>query len=240
MLSELWPGGPHFAERRGVFPLGTDSVLLAHFASSSPVKKKKRAADLGCGSGIISILLAWGDPELLVDGVELNPDAARLAAENSRHSGLEKRISVIEGDIRRFREFLRAGAYDITVANPPYYAAGSGKRPVNPELADARSEETCTLDDICRAAGHITRWGGSFMLVQKPERLADVFRTLNAGGFEPKRIRFVQYNSESPPNLVLVESRKGGKPSLKIEAPLLLTNDDGGDSDEVMAIYRRK
>jgi len=239
MIDELWPGGPRFKEQAGVFRLGTDSVMLAHFAGGSGVRKRARVADLGCGSGIISVILALDDPAMSIDGIEIQPDAARLAAENAELCGISDRVKIIEGDLRRHRELLEAGAYDLTVSNPPYYSCGSGKRAENSGLAAARGEELCTLDDLCAAAGYLTRWGGSFMLVHKPERLADIFRSMNSAGFEPKRLRFVQHKSSSPPNLVLVEGRRGGKPSLAIEAPLILANDDGTDSDEVKAIYRR-
>lgn len=239
MTNELWPGGPRFLETDGVFKLGTDSVLLAYFARSSPVKKTIRAADLGCGSGIISILLAWDNPGLLVDGVEINRKAVNSALENVKLCGLEQQITIVEGDLRKYRNLLVAGAYDITAANPPYYAAGSGKRSENTDTAVARGEEMCSLEEVCSAAGYITRWGGSFLLVHKPERLADVFRSLNTAGFEPKRLRFVQHKCESPPNLVLIESRRGGNPSLKIEPPLILSENNGSDSEEVKMIYHR-
>ena len=239
MEDYLWQGGPRFKEQSGVFRLGTDSVMLCHFAKSSGIKNKKVAADLGCGSGVISIILAWEHPKLQVYGVEIESQAAALAAENVKLCELSERVHIIEGDLRCHRELLPAGAYDLVLSNPPYYSSGSGKLSDNMSIALARSEESCTLEDICAAAGYMTRWGGSLMLVHKPERLADIFRSLNVNGFEPKRIRFVQHKSASPPNLVLIEARRGGKPSLTVEAPLILAKDDDSDSDEVRAIYRR-
>jgi len=236
----LWPGGPCFKDEAEVFRLCTDSVLLAYFAGSSLLKKKKRAIDLGCGSGVLSILISWHTPGLLIDSVDINPGAVRLTDENAELSGVSDNIRAIEGDLRRHREFLQPGSYDLTITNPPYYSPGSGKRAISDHRAAARSEELCSLDDMCTAAGYLTRWGGSFMLVHKPERLADIFRALNNAGFEPKRIRFVQHKQSTPPSLVLIESRRGGKPSLKVESPLLLANDDGTDSDEVRSIYHRK
>ena len=239
MIDELWNGGPRFKEQTGVFRLCTDSVMLAHFAKSTRTKKKRNAIDLGCGSGIISILLAWDDPDMIVDGVEIQSDAVRLATENAKLCGLDGRVTIIEGDLRRHREFLQAGAYDLTTANPPYYPTGSGKQAANAKAAAARGEGFCTLADICHAAGYLTRWGGSFMLVHKPERLAEIFREMATAGFEPKRIRFVQHKQSSPPSLALVEGRRGGKPSLTVEAPLILANEDGSDSAEARAIYKR-
>ena len=239
MTDTLWPSGPRFIDKSGVFKLGTDSVLLAHFAGSPGIKKGKLAADLGCGSGIISIILAWNHEDLHVDGIEIQSDAAKLAVENAKLCNLSDRVNIIEGDLRQHRDIFKSGAYDFVVANPPYYCTKSGKVAATSSIAAARSEEFCTLDDICNAANYCTRWGGSFMLVHKPERLADIFRSLNNAGFEPKRLRFVQHKATSAPNLVLIESRRGGKPSLTVESPLILANDDGSDTVEVKEIYHR-
>ena len=240
MVHELWPGGPRLKEDSGIFRLGVDSVLLAFFSGKTTSGKNKRVADLGCGSGLLSILLAWHDPKLQVDAIEIQPDAAALAAENAELNGLSDRIRVIGGDLRLASELMRPGAYDIVVSNPPYYKSGSGRRPASNGMAIARTDELCTLKDVCTAAGYLTRWGGSFMLVHKPERLAEVFRAVSESGFEPKRLRFVSHKNASPPNLVLIESRRGAKPSLKVEAPLFLYDENGNDSDEFITACGRQ
>ena len=239
-ISELWSGGPLFKEEDGVFKIGADSVLLAGFAAGSTLRKPKRAADLGCGSGIIAVLLALNDPGLYVDAVDINKHAAELTLENAKLCGLADRITVVEGDLRAHSSLFQSGAYDLTISNPPYNRHGSGKHPSDAGLISARNDATCTLDDLCRAAGYLTRWGGSFFLVHKAERLSEVFLSLSASGFEPKRLRFVQHRQNSPPGIVLLESRRGGKPSLNVEAPLILFNEDGAESDEVKAFYHLK
>jgi tRNA1(Val) A37 N6-methylase TrmN6 len=197
------------------------------------------ACDLGCGTGIISVLLAWNDPDLLVDGIELQPEWADIARENVKLCRLDGRIRIITGDARRYRDFLEAGAYDLVVSNPPYYAEGRGKSSERGSTAIAREERTFTIGDVCAAASYLTRWGGRFTLVHKPERLAEIIYTLKQNGLEPKRLRFVQYKAISAPNLILIESRRGGNPSLIIEPPLILTDENGNDTDEVKKIYHR-
>ena len=51
---DLWPGGPRFARSGAGFALGTDSVLLADFAAD---RRVRRFADLGCGAGVLTVLL---------------------------------------------------------------------------------------------------------------------------------------------------------------------------------------
>lgn len=232
---ELWPGGPKFI-RGNAFPLGTDSVLLASFAEG---KRAERACDLGCGSGIIALLLAWNIPSLFVDGIELQPEAAEIARQNAEINGLSSRINIITGDLRQHRSILAAGQYGLVTANPPYFPVGSGKVSATPFLSIARGEENCTLSDICRAAAYLTKWGGSFILVHKPERLSEAMCIMSQSGLEPKRLRMVQYSASSAPNLILIDARRGGKPGLTILPPLILTNPDGSDTDEIKMIYHR-
>ena len=83
---ELWPGGPVFRQAAHA-PLGTDSVLLADFAAG----KAARGIDLGCGSGILMLLLLSGAPQLEMTGLELREDAALIARENLAANGLAAR-----------------------------------------------------------------------------------------------------------------------------------------------------
>lgn len=237
MRDELWPGGPIFIRDNEAFRLGTDSVLLSSFALKG---RAERACDLGCGTGIIAVLLAWNDPALMMDGIELQPEWADIARENAKLCRLDGRINIINGDLRRYRDFMEAGTYDLVVSNPPYYAEGRGKSSGCDSTAAAREERTCTISDVCTAASFLTRWGGRFALVHKPERLAEIICTLKENGLEPKRLRFVQYKAASAPNLVLIESRRGGNPSLTIEPPLIMTDENGNDSDEIKRIYHRE
>jgi len=237
MVDELWPGGPVISDSEGVYKVGTDAILLSHFFRVTQQKSMKRVVDLGCGCGVIAIILAYCTAGLIVDGIDIMPEAVCCATKSAELSGLSDRVSFIEADIRLHRELFKSGVYDHAIANPPYYEPHSGRQSGDTSRASARSEELCSLNDICEAACYLLRWGGSFSLVHKPERLADIFRVMSSSGLEPKRVRFVQNKISSPPNLVLIESRRGGKPSLTVEAPFILKNDDGSDSDELKQAY---
>jgi tRNA1Val (adenine37-N6)-methyltransferase len=171
-----------------------------------------------------------------VDGVEIQPESASLCRENLRENGLDD-TGVVCGDLRQHRELFTAGGYDLVVSNPPYFAENSGHTAPKESRAAARDERFCTLDDLCRAANYLCRWGGSFALVHRPERLSEIFCAMTKYGLEPKRLRMVQYKPGAAPNLVLVEARRGGKPSLNIQPPLILTDGQGQDCTEVLEIY---
>ena len=233
MFDTLWPGGPRFLRESGGFKLSTDSVLLARFAADL---RAERVMDLGCGAGVLTVLLQLSHPSAAVEGIELQPEAAALCRRNLAENGLPDG-GIITGDLREHRALLQAGAYDLVASNPPYFAAGSGYAAPDESRAAARDERTCTLDELCAAAAYLCRWGGAFALVHRPERLAEIFCALRAHDMEPKRLRLVQHRFDRAPNLALIEARRGGRPGLKVCAPLLLCAPDGSDSAEIREIY---
>ena len=234
---DLWPDGPRFARSGAGFALGTDSVLLADFAAD---RRMRRLADLGCGAGVLTVLLLYSLPQATAVGVELQPEAAQLARGNLAANGLDERAEILCADLRAHRAVLPAGGFDLVVANPPYFAAGSGYTSPDPVRAHARDERTCTMKDICTAMTYLTSWGGSAALVHRPERLSELLCTLTAAGLEPKRLRTVARTADAAPSLVLVEARRGGKPGLKLLPPLALCAPDGTDSEEIRRIYHRR
>ena len=76
-------------------------------------------------------------------------------------------------------------------------------------------------------------------LVYRPERLAALMAAAAAHGLEPKRLRMVQHTAQSAPSLLLLECRRGGKPGLSVEPPLLLRLPDGSEAPDVRRAYFR-
>ena len=234
---ELWPSGPKFIQAEGAFKLCTDSVLLSAFAGGG---RPLKICDIGFGAGVIGIILAYMHPLSHITGVEINEGAYNIAMKNISLNGLHERSEVILGDIRDHRSFLKAGEFDLVVSNPPYFPLGSGRAAKKESMVAARDDRTCTISQLCAAASYITKWGGRFALVHRPERLSDVMCAMASSGIEPKILRFVQHKAGSAPNLFLLEGKRGGKSGLTVMPPLIMTNDDGTYTDELLRIYHRQ
>ena len=190
---------------QGVFPLGGDSLALGKFAT---IKPRWRVCDLGTGSGAQLLLLARRAEELSLTGVELDP----LSVHTARNNLLENSLSgeILEADLRSVT--LPAGSFDLVLSNPPYFPVASGK-----SAGSARSEEACTLEELCAAAARLVKNGGRFALCHRPERLTDVLCTLRSHSLEPKRLKLLSHSPAHPPSLILVEALRQGKPGLAVE-----------------------
>ena len=216
------------------FRMSTDSVLVANFLT---LGHAMRIADLGCGSGNIAFLLAGRAPDCRSTGLELQPLACQAAQESVRRNALAPRVEILQADLRQIRTILPQHSFDAAVANPPYFPQGSGQAAASPLLAAARSEATCTLAQLLDAAAWLVKTGGRLALVYRPERLCDLLCGLRQAGFEPKRMRLVRHHAGAPVSLLLVESRRGGKPGLALEPDLLLFTPDGAPTAEYRQLY---
>lgn len=231
----LWPGGWQFLFDDQLFQPGTDSFLLGAFPT---LKKNEHVCDLGAGTGLLGLLLLAREPSLHITNVELQSSACDLARRTASLNGLERAVTCVEGDLRN-TSLLQPGSFDAVITNPPYFPEGSGAQAENAARCAARSEVTCTLEDVCTAAARLLRWGGRFFLCLRPDRMAELMALCRQHGLEPKRLRMVQNTPLHAPWLLLLECRRGGKTGLRVDAPLMMTNSDGSPTADVDAAYFR-
>ena len=232
-IDDLMRSGRKIIQSADEFCFSMDSVLLAHFPK---FKRKYKVLDLGTGTGVMPLLIA--DEVTHIDAIELNSKMAEIAKRNVELNNLSDKISVVEGDYRKLRDYFKVESFDLVLANPPYRAIGSGAVNEVKGVATARHEFTATLEDVVTAARFALKYHGVFCMIHITERLCDIVDVLHRHQFEMKRLRLIQPKSERPPNLMLIEAMVGGAPgSLNVELPLIVHNDDGSYTEEIKYIY---
>ncbi len=191
----------------GAFPLSTDSILLSDFVKS---KRNAKVLDLGSGCGTLGILLCAKDQNCYVTGIELDENAHQAALANIHRNNLSARMESICADLRGIHNVLAPGSFDCCISNPPYYTGG----PASQSTPAARRDDYCSLEELCAAAAKMLKFGGDFMLVHKPERLAEICALAAKHKLEPKRLRLIRHRADSEVSLILLSCRKGGRPGL--------------------------
>lgn len=76
-------------------------------------------------------------------------------------------------------------------------------------------------------------------MVHRPERLVDICSILRKYKMEIKNIRFVYPKQDKEPNLILLKAVKNAKEFLKVEKPLIVYNEDGTYTNEILKIYNK-
>lgn len=201
---EWLPNGLVLHQEDGFFKLGQDSMLLASFARP---KRHARVLDLGCGTGVLALLLWRAD--LSITGLDLQAGALALFARSIVDNKLDN-VQGRQGDLRHIRTLFRAGSMDYVVCNPPYFDAARGDSAQKDSLRHARQDVCCTLTELTQAIAFVLPTGGRAALVFRPERLLALLSALEDAGLCVKRMRFVHQSAHTPPSSVLLECRKGG------------------------------
>lgn len=236
-LDDLEFGGLKILQKRQGFRFGTDAVLLAGFTRA---RGRDRILDMGCGTGVIGLLLAARLPQAQVTGLELQPEMAEMAARSVAMNGLSERMRILQGDLRHTEGLLAPCSFDVAVMNPPYSPMGSGPISQRDAHALSRHEAACTAGDMARAAFRLLRNGGRLSVIYPAERIYEVMEACLQARMTPKRLRLVQHSQGRPPKLLLMEAVRQGKPGIAWMAPLILCEPDGSYTAEARRIYHQE
>lgn len=175
-VDEPAPGLRVLQPRRG-FRYGAEAFWLAGLAlDGGPVTT---ALDLGTGSGVVAALLAWHGAHAL--GVDVRPEWQPLWRETLAGSRVRGGLRLELADVAEGVP----GTWDRVVANPPFFAAGTGPVAPDPWKRAARTESTATLARFVAAAEAAVAPTGRVCFVVPVEREAEV---LDATRLVPVRV----------------------------------------------------
>lgn len=222
------------------FRFGVDAIILADFAAGF-VPNAKAAIDLGCGNGIIPLVLSHKIPDCIITGIDVQKEAIEMAGRSVKLNGLENRIELIRADVSELEkgrpELCRSA--DLVVSNPPYVPKGGGIDNNSSSKLIARQETTADIEDFIRAAAWALKDRGHLCMVHRPSRLVDIFYYCRKYRLEPKNIRFVVPRKGEIANIVLIDCVLGGGRELAIFQELPVYDSDGNYSPEILEIYEK-
>ena len=233
-IDELQRNGYRIIQNPERFCFGMDAVLLSGFARA---KKQERCLDLGCGNGIIPILMEAKTEGKHFTGLEIQPESADMARRSVALNGLQDRIDIVEGDIKDASKIFGASSFHVVTTNPPYMTAQHGLTNLYEAKTIARHEVLCNLEDIIRESARLLMPGGRFYMVHRPFRLAEITSLMVQYRMEPKRMRLVYPYVDREPNMVLIEGLRGGKSRMTVEKPLIVYKEPGKYTDEIYDVY---
>lgn len=237
-IDDLEYKGLKIIQNKKGFCFGIDSVLLSDFAKD--IKKDSKVLDLGTGTGIISILLCGKTKLKEIIGVEIQEEVCDMAKRSSILNNLQDRFKVINEDLRKICNKFPANSFDAIVTNPPYKKENTGLINENDVQKISRHEVMCNIEDIAKVSSKLLNSNCSIYMVHRPDRIIDIIEALRKYKLEPKKIRFVYPKINKEPNLVLIKATKNGRSFLKVEKPLIVYNEDGSYTNEILEIYNKK
>lgn len=120
--------------------VGTDGVLLGAWTK---VDHAISALDIGTGTGLVALMLAQRNHQLLIDAIELDAEAYEQAIENTSISRFNEQIKVIHTALQEF-DFNKT--YDLIVSNPPFFQVND--RVEGSARKNARQQDSLSFDTL--------------------------------------------------------------------------------------------
>ena len=218
---DILPNGYKIYQDPAAFCFGADAQLLCAFAK---IKRGCAVIDLGCGNGIIPLLLQSNRSaaSCRFTGLEIQEQAADMAKKSVALNGLEKSIDIICGDIKKVKKLFQPQSFDVVLCNPPYMKVQGSKENADERKRIARHEILCGVEDVAAAASYLLKPNGTFFMVHRPYRLQEIFDAFENRKLVARRARLVYPAADKAPEMILIEARKNCAKDLKFEPPLVM------------------
>ena len=217
------------------FNVSIDTMLLADFVTIN--KRVKNICDLCTGNAPVPLYLTLRTDAHIV-GVEVQKESYDLGIKSIEENKLENRIDLYLGNLIDIHKVIGRNNFEIVTCNPPFFKVGDNHINPNDRKAIARHEVLATLDDIVKEASILLNPKGRLAMVHRPDRLGEILEIFKKYKIEPKRLRFVYPKICGDCNHILIEGIKDGSlGGLIVLPPLIVYNEDGVWTEEVIRIY---
>lgn len=208
--------------------VGTDGCLLGGWFDCS---NSHNILDIGCGSGLISIMAAQRC-DAHVTGIEIDKDAAVQASENVRNSPWAERIDITHCDFLQYNPEKR---FDTIVCNPPYFVNSLKCDKSSRTLA--RHSDSLNSTDFFAKCAEVSTPAPVVAIIIPCDILSEWLSAANANGFYTRRITYIKTTPTKAPKRVLVEFVRDSK-VCTVKKTLIFENGRGEYSEETKEILR--
>ena len=217
-----------FYQPQNGYCFNSDSIFLYDFIAS--FRPHGKVLDVGCGVGVIGLLLARDFP-IDLTLVEKQGLMAGLAMRNMQANSIGARL--VESD---FFDFTSEERFDYIVSNPPFYHADVVQSE-NEHIHACRYNTHLPIAPFFEKVKSLLRPRGHFIFCYDASQMGDLMHHLDHVGLRVEALRFVHSKKDRPAKLVMVHARRESKARTTILPPLIVFDGDTY-GEEAHAIFK--
>lgn len=163
-----------FKVSRDVYEPAEDTYLLI---SAINRESGEKALDLGCGCGIVALILARKFSEVVA--IDINPNAVKLTVYNAKLNGLGN-IHVVRCN---FESSLKNYVFDVIACNPPYLPVLEGEAWIHKAWSGGPTGREATYRVVKEAWRLLKNNGRLYIVASSLSKIEDIEHYLKILGF---------------------------------------------------------
>jgi tRNA1(Val) A37 N6-methylase TrmN6 len=195
----------------------SDSIFLYDFIAS--FKPRGTLLDVGCGVGIISLLLSR-DFNIETSIIDKQAKMLDYATHNYKLNGLEAKHYL--GD---FTELETDDRYDYIISNPPFYDE-KVQQSEDTHLNIARYAHHLPIEGFMRRVKTFLKPKGWFIFCYDAKQIDLLLHHLKRNGINPEKIQFVHSKIDRESKLVMIAARNNSKSMTQILPPFVVFDEN--------------
>lgn len=201
--------------------VGTDAVLLGAWTNPNQARS---ILDIGCGSAVISIMLAQ-KTKAIITGIEIDKDSAEQASQNCLSSIWANQLKIIHSSFQSF--CLKPRRFDLIVSNPPFFN-NSLKSP-NQSKTNSKHTVLLSFQELLMGTKRLLQEDGVANFILPYSELEFFKTTATIEGLFINRILLIKPKPNKEINRCILSLQHS--PSKLIEDLLCIRNPDSSYSD---------
>lgn len=212
---------------KDVMRVGTDSVLLGSFIN---VTHTTSALDIGCGTGILCLMMAQKNPQLKIIGIDINSHAIECTEYNIKNSHFANQINTLNISLQNFL-LKYQNTFDIIVSNPPYFSNALQSSQTSKNTY--RHQITLSIKDIIHAASMRLNPNGSLNIIVPFSEQTNFQKNLDTYQlFIHRKLSVFSKNTHTHPYIMIYEIKKMPPSTPYQEETITLYNEYNKNTDE--------
>lgn len=182
-------------QEKSAMKVGTDGVLLGSWVSC---KKSKDILDVGCGTGLISLMLGQRNLKSNITGIEIDEIASKEAQLNSSNSLWKERICIKNTSLQNFKTKIK---FDLIVSNPPFFP--SNKSDKSRDIA--RHSNSLSFEELIQNAVNLLSKKGILAVIIPKNSESYFCETAKAYNLYCTRVCYIKGNEAAAVKRVMME-----------------------------------